>query len=467
MMLTKIKPAMLEHGPGSIGGGQTFDVMSYAGGYPIGDGTSRPLSGLFGSLGAAQVVYPFVTSLDSELAWAACQAAVEAAASSGGGTVVLPHGVLVFGFDTLRIRSPYILLKGQPYYGTRITRSATTGYAVHFGVNELDSTTSSQLFYVGMANVVVTSTVPMTDGGCVLFDVTEFSLIRDCRIQNGFRNLHCRSVHDFHIENINGVHGNIYSLGEAFANLYLDQQTNTGSYIRNNNAWVSNCNFRSRDTDSGYVKHGIYISSADGIWFDHCHVGNAEEANLTIIPKTGTSQLSGLTFSNCWLDQGGGGRMVNIAGATTATFGYFQFADCYLTGGGTATDGWRISPTAGTIVRHLTITGGLVLNLKGHGFNAERLEGFSITGVQFRNVGSAGGAANGITIAGTCKQFTVTGNQVGYTMGLATASNAAYGMAVATGANSYIITGNNFLGNASGSLSDNGGPTKVVDNNLV
>lgn len=47
----------------------------------IADGSSHPLSGRYGSLGAAQAVYPFVTSLSQEIDWAACTAAIKATAS--------------------------------------------------------------------------------------------------------------------------------------------------------------------------------------------------------------------------------------------------------------------------------------------------------------------------------------------------------------------------------------------------
>ena len=42
----------------------------------IGDGTSHPLSGIYGSLAAAQADYPHVTSLSQEIDWAALQAAI-------------------------------------------------------------------------------------------------------------------------------------------------------------------------------------------------------------------------------------------------------------------------------------------------------------------------------------------------------------------------------------------------------
>lgn len=50
----------------------------------IGDGSSHPLSDYFGTLTAAQVVYPHATSLTNELDWAAIQAAINAAKALNG-----------------------------------------------------------------------------------------------------------------------------------------------------------------------------------------------------------------------------------------------------------------------------------------------------------------------------------------------------------------------------------------------
>lgn len=464
MQPTKIDNRML-----NINFALEIDVMAYAMGELINDGASRPLSNYFANLASAQVIYPFVTSLSSELAWAAVQAAVNVAGQntfggslSYGATVVLPRGTLNFGQDTVRIANHYISIRGQGYLSTRVNRSSTTGYAFHFGFD-----TPSNIFYLGLSSMMITSTVAMTAGGLVLFDVANFSMARDLRLVNGFVNLHCKSMHDFHIENVNGVQGSPYAVGAAFANLYLDTQTVAGSYNPNNNGWVSNCNFRSFTSDDAYSQYGLYVSSADGVWFDHCHIGNGETANVSIIPKTGTTQLSGLTFSNCWFDQGGNGRMVNVGGATSAVFGYFQFADCYLTGGTTCTEGYRFDPTAGTVVRHVEITGGKVMNLKSNGLVANRLEGLSLTGVQFRNVATTEAGAAGIIMGGTCKAWTITGVASGYAGNLSTASNASYGIVVASGADQYVITGCNLKGNSLGGISDSGGANKVVANNLT
>jgi hypothetical protein len=67
-----------------------YDVKNYG---AIGDGSSHALSTVYGSLGAAQAVYPHATALTDQIDWCAIQAAINAAsATTRGGTVYLPAG---------------------------------------------------------------------------------------------------------------------------------------------------------------------------------------------------------------------------------------------------------------------------------------------------------------------------------------------------------------------------------------
>lgn len=56
----------------------------------VGDGSSHLLSSQYGTLAAAQAVYPFVTALTQEFDYAGIQAAINTINSIGGGTVLLP-----------------------------------------------------------------------------------------------------------------------------------------------------------------------------------------------------------------------------------------------------------------------------------------------------------------------------------------------------------------------------------------
>jgi hypothetical protein len=98
-----------------IGCGSTSAVYAKEYG-AICDGGSHPLSGVYGSLGAAQAVYPFVTSLTQQLDYAALKQASNVAFGADGsehGTsspnlnarLYLPSGICYIGADTWTIRS--------------------------------------------------------------------------------------------------------------------------------------------------------------------------------------------------------------------------------------------------------------------------------------------------------------------------------------------------------------------------
>jgi hypothetical protein len=66
----------------------------------IGDAGNHPLSDRFGSLGAAQAVYPHATALTEQIDWAAIQAAVNAMYDAGGGNCYGPPGLYNMGAGT-------------------------------------------------------------------------------------------------------------------------------------------------------------------------------------------------------------------------------------------------------------------------------------------------------------------------------------------------------------------------------
>lgn len=86
----------------------------------IGDGSSNPLSTRYGSLAAAQAVYPHVTALTEEIDWAAIQGMMNALSTNGGGIGFVPPGEYVFGANGLELQS-HCILAGAGKTGTVIT----------------------------------------------------------------------------------------------------------------------------------------------------------------------------------------------------------------------------------------------------------------------------------------------------------------------------------------------------------
>lgn len=68
-------------GPAYTTNNAVFNVKDFG---AFGDGASHPLSGVYGTLAAAQVLYPHATALTNEFDWAACQLAFNLATVLGG-----------------------------------------------------------------------------------------------------------------------------------------------------------------------------------------------------------------------------------------------------------------------------------------------------------------------------------------------------------------------------------------------
>jgi hypothetical protein len=88
----------------------------------IGDGGAHPLSDRFGSLAAAQAVYPHATALTQQIDWAAIQGAINAATS--GGSVFIPKGTYIV--NPLIIEQP-LTLRGENMQAMLKPASGATG----------------------------------------------------------------------------------------------------------------------------------------------------------------------------------------------------------------------------------------------------------------------------------------------------------------------------------------------------
>lgn len=83
----------LAHGPSRPQWVRThFNIMAYG---AIGDGISHPLSEFYGTLGAAQAVFPAAQALTDEIDYVAIIKAYTAALAAGGGEVFIPDGTFL------------------------------------------------------------------------------------------------------------------------------------------------------------------------------------------------------------------------------------------------------------------------------------------------------------------------------------------------------------------------------------
>lgn len=373
-----------------------------------------------------------------------------------GGKLIFPGGRYKVSAP-LTVTGQYITLMGEANNSAELVRAAgfTTGYTVDFSRGGGAST----IYWGAVKNLRFTSTDAMTSGAHLRLNVARLFELDNLYLDDGFIGIEAVSVGDLTVSNTTIVTGTKYPTGgEAFAYFYFG--TDTAAGIPRNGAYLENCNFRSKDDDAGHALHGIYISSADGIWMDSVHIGNCNSSCVSAIPSDGTTQLSGLKFDNCWFDQGGTGRGFNAAGTTTAPFGYFHFTDCFFMGLLTAA---RLVPTSGKI-RHVFFEGCFMANITSSAMQFQDAEDFAVRGCTIRNAGSGGGSVHGIHVIAGCSQYTISGCQVGYNEPLT--ANALTGYGIVLNGTNYICEGNNCLGNTTGGILDSGTGTRLIRNNL-
>jgi len=384
------------------------------------------------------------------------QAAIDFIGAKGGGRVILPPGDY-FHTAEITVANHYTTIEGEGFLGAKLTRSHAAGNSLHFtrggGANTI--------FYCGVKNIRLSSTVAMSTGSLLKFSCAQFVKVEDLKIDNGWVGLHLVSCGNFNLENVNITTGSLYPTGggEAFAYCYMDCDA-AAAIPRNSGGWVENCDWRSRDDDNGHVQYGCYIASADGIWFETDHIGNANSANVYINPKTTSTQLTGLDFHNCWLDQGGTGAGLIAEGGSTVGYGYFSIVGGKVLGGGTVAQGLRFAATSG-VIRQIMVTGVLIANLKSSGIQFSNCEDFAVKDCKIRSVCTVN-AGHGIYVISGCKNYSLQNNESGFMTDVTTISSAGYGI-LATGTG-YTICGNDLRGNTTGALSYSGTPNLVSDN---
>lgn len=388
------------------------------------------------------------------------QNCVDYIGGKGGGKVLLPKGTY-FHTDEITVTDHYVTIEGEGYYAAHLTRSHVSGNSINFTKGGGANT----IFYGCVRNIRISSLVAMTTGALIKITCGHHCLLQDMKLDNGWVGLHIVSGADFQIENVNITTGALYPVSTptplatdgAFAYAYFDNDA--AAVIPRNNGWVKSCNWRSRDDDQGHVQHGMYITSADGIWCEAVHIGNSNVANLLIRPKTSTTQLTGLDFHNCWFDQGGIGACVLADGTTSAGYGYFSFVGGKVTGGGTASQGLRFAPSG--LIRQLSVEGMLVVNLRSSGMQFQNVEGFRVSENIVRNVCTVN-AGHGIYVISGCKNYQIQNNMSGFLVDETSTSAAGYGV-FATGTG-YTVSGNDVRGNTTGGLFYNGTPVNINNN---
>jgi hypothetical protein len=160
------------------------------------DGTLHPLSEIFSTLSAAQMVYPFVTSLTQSLDYAALQAACNT-----GKKVLIPKGLGYYNATIIFNNSVRIVGEGTDAINRSQSFMSIVGNISAFALDQGDSLSTKmiQIFIDGLYifyDPGTTPTNPEDDGGKIAFNFysteagttgLEMSEIKNCTVHGAWR----------------------------------------------------------------------------------------------------------------------------------------------------------------------------------------------------------------------------------------------------------------------------------------
>lgn len=309
---------------------EPFNVKNYG---AIGDGASHPLSAFYGTLAAAQAVYPKATALTNEIDWAAAQTALDAAGVAGG-RVVFPAGRYMMSGELVIPEMPStddgrnaVDIKGAGMRNTVLEWPTDLGagkFAIR-GPNRVTSymrTKISDILFYGPRDADTLGVTPANMDGVGVSHRFLLERVRCEWFRAGI--------------NIIGDHTNFYHVesGKNYYGVYWDgDATNRGDH-----------NFTSCDINGNkFANLAVHaVNTIDGAIFSGCHLGFAPWG---IWIETGTRTLSAVsntTFTDCSFEAIGNG----ICGIADARGAYNNIVTTVFTQcSGTQLDSYKIAAT--------------------------------------------------------------------------------------------------------------------------
>lgn len=266
------------------------------------NGVSRPLSRYYGTLAAAQSVYPHATSLSNETAWAALQATINAAYAAGGGRAFVPPGQFWLGNKQL---TPSVIPAGDDGNnsvrligaGSRMCQlywNEDTGALATYGIAQATRTDFSRFVVQGFTLRGPATTLVLGSPPCNLSGVAMSAgwIIEDCFVENFYAGL---DIQGDHVQVLNCAigrgcyYGAYYSAGSiTFGDHLFLKSTFGGASLAcvgiapgngiNNNIFL--------DCDMGFTPYAFYVEAG--------HTGSV--ISNTIFTKTQAESVGNAWF---------------------------------------------------------------------------------------------------------------------------------------------------------------------------
>jgi len=400
------------------------------------NGSSHPLSSLYGTLAAAQVQYPFATSLTQEIDGMAIQSAINSYTGGvTGGVIHLGIGVCLTSIQLNTLDKANLYIKGEGINATVIKPANALTSIFALG--------NSGTANIGISDLLIDNTAFPTTNGIIVSNINTFA------------------ANNFVINNANiGLQIN-NGVIQYYTNFGINLSVTAGIYIHGGNDQYFVNGVLSSAGSTQPTTAGIWSDQNDAFWLVNV---DAISQNTGLLLNPGNGQYISWPFvMNCAFDTGNG------YGISLAPTGTGNIRGGTFTGDWTSTNqlhGFNIGGT-GT-VNGIRVIGHRSFNNVQSGYEVSNT---GATNIEFNSDDAAGNSVgtfntySGFDIGPGVSGFSITNSRSGFSSGQA--NSQSRGIIVNPGSsNNYLIEGNDLRGNTTSLLDLGTGSSKIIRSNL-
>lgn len=384
--------------------------------------------------------------------------AISAAVAAGGGVVSFPTGNFCLG-STITISSPNVAIRGEGRMLTKIFKRSDYGDVFLFTGNDA---TGAYLANVEISGLSIWTSVLTTSGYAVKFNGVSRFKMADVFVDQGYRGFGffgalAGTITETYIHFTNLFGGS--SSGRMYA--LFDDASSSYGHPHCADLFFSNYNY----TGNGSVfaaQFGIYIKTADGIWFSNGRSACTTGGNI-VFDASGAHDLGLVWFNNHMTDAGGTGVVFN--GSSSYYNGSIQFSNCNFKAGIHA-ETWGVLVQAGAKFSDVHFSDCVIWQFGRDGVNVSSADfknwSFDNCDVHSNSL-TTPNSSSGYSITGSAGDYSITGGSSGGRGG-----QQKYGIYVSSGSgNNRIISGVRLTGNATGKILDGAtGTNKSISGNI-
>lgn len=386
---------------------------------------------------------------------AALQAAIDAAASAGGGAVYLPSGRYVVS-ATLKVNSSAISLYGD---GASSIVSANFAAGDVIAVAKLPSA-SGNVANTRFEDFAIVSTVSKTSGAAMSFSYVEDVRIVNVQAVSRDQAAIANNLYDsFSFRNFSAVlMDNVMVQAQNIGVSVVGDAAGFGADI-----WITGGSLVVGCTLGVYVGGGV-----GGLYLDEVDIfGNGAHVLIDDV-ASGTPNRE-IIFNNCVLDTAGGhGVEVMPNGVYVLSFNATYGGNTGTNGQAGHPDGCIVRVHAGAILHpsNVVVNGCKFFNAYGSAIFAE--SGYwTITGSDLSVNGQGTNGGYGVILSGSAtSNSTVVGNSARLNGMYPSTRPVGVGIQIGAGVDGYVVSGNVVTDNATAGVVDLGGPNKAVSGNV-